>query len=35
MDKLLSVLNRIAAITAMLMFIIGGGMALFVMAYGN
>ncbi|PSW20293.1 3-ketoacyl-ACP reductase [Photobacterium sanctipauli] len=35
MDKLYSVLNKVAAIMAMLMFVIGGGMALFVMFYGN
>ncbi|KLV05414.1 3-ketoacyl-ACP reductase [Photobacterium aquae] len=30
MDKLFTYLNKFAAIMAMLMFIIGGGMALFV-----
>ncbi|PSU13295.1 3-ketoacyl-ACP reductase [Photobacterium gaetbulicola] len=35
MDKLFSILNKFAAIIAMLMFVIGGGMALFVMFYGR
>ncbi|WP_299013125.1 3-ketoacyl-ACP reductase [uncultured Photobacterium sp.] len=35
MNKLFSILNKAAAIIAMLMFISGGGMALFVMVYGN
>ncbi|MGF1681548.1 3-ketoacyl-ACP reductase [Photobacterium makurazakiensis] len=35
MDKLFSVLNKVAAIMAMVMFVVGGGMALFVMVYGN
>ncbi|WP_064608806.1 hypothetical protein [Photobacterium sp. J15] len=35
MDKLFSILNKAAAIIAMLMFITGGGMALYVMVFGN
>lgn len=35
MDKLFSVLNKAVAIVAMLMFVAGGGMALFAMFYGN
>ncbi|NBI52179.1 3-ketoacyl-ACP reductase [Photobacterium alginatilyticum] len=35
MDKLFSMLNKAAALLAMLMFVAGGGMALFVMFYGN
>ncbi|WEM45714.1 3-ketoacyl-ACP reductase (plasmid) [Photobacterium sp. DA100] len=35
MDKLFSILNKFAAIIAMLMFVIGGGIALFVMFYGH
>ncbi|MBY5946477.1 3-ketoacyl-ACP reductase [Photobacterium rosenbergii] len=34
MDKLFSLLNKFASIVAMLMFVIGGGMALFVFFYG-
>jgi hypothetical protein len=35
MDRFIPILNKIAATLAMLMFVIGGGLALFVMVYGN
>ncbi|MCW8329311.1 3-ketoacyl-ACP reductase [Photobacterium sp. SDRW27] len=35
MEKIFSIFNKAAAIMAMLMFVLGGGMALFVMIYGN
>ncbi|MGF1727171.1 3-ketoacyl-ACP reductase [Photobacterium nomapromontoriensis] len=34
MDKLFPILNKFASIMAMLMFVIGGGLALFVFFYG-
>ncbi|KXI21965.1 hypothetical protein [Photobacterium sanguinicancri] len=34
MDKLFTVLNKVAAFMAMIMFVIGGGMALYVAFYG-
>ncbi|OAN13143.1 3-ketoacyl-ACP reductase [Photobacterium jeanii] len=34
MNKLFTLLNKVAAIIAMLMFVIGGGLALFVLFYG-
>jgi hypothetical protein len=35
LDKFIPILNKIAATLGMLMFVIGGGLALFVMVYGN
>ncbi|KLV07895.1 MULTISPECIES: hypothetical protein [Photobacterium] len=35
MDTLFTILNKIAAFVAMLMFVIGGGLALYAMVYGQ
>ena len=35
MDKFITALNKAAAMLAMAMFVAGGGLALFVLVYGN